>query len=402
MELIIRTDAVASKQWLNKVLMNDYTLINEKIPKAGSPNFLNLTEKLKNTLRLDKPDIIISKIKNGLEIPLVSIELSKCKLQTQHIEQRMARIVAAAENGIPAIFICGKNLIGTNGKNVPFDPKHYDLMYKIGNINRVPTFFYHWPTRGKMYIDEPGISGSPPINNTEIQKAIFMIKTLINEEDNLSRTHSYFDNEIIENEFSNMKLKSEDRKYDIYKMAFKINGEPKKRSTLLEINTNELENFLYEYMERDSTWIRKTINNFPKRILAREKTIIFKPNNTESRMFYKSGDPYVGMIASFDYAFCRSGPTVDQRYKNLVYMPLNKDDSYMKKTLAKGDGKSNGFNDFYKKKCPFKSTEVEKVQDQFNIAHHLQYGCTFTKIKPMKIYSNFTDLMVFKDSLLVF
>ena len=54
------------------------------------------------------------------------------------------------------------------------------------------------------------------------------------------------------------------------------------------------------------------------------------------------------------------------------------------------------------KDCPFKSTEAKKVQDQFKIAHHLQYGCTFTKIKPMKIYSNFTDLMVFKDSLLVF
>lgn len=397
MKLIVRTDQVASSKWIKKILTNDFVLIEEGIPKAGSPDFLNLTEKLKNILRLDKPDIIISKIKDGLEKPLVSIELSACKLQTQHIEQRMARIIAAAENGVPAIYICGKELIGTDDKLVPFDPKHYDLMYKIGDINEVPTFFYHWPTKGKQYIHEIGIQGSPPIDNPEIQKAISMIKILINEENNLSRTVSYFNNDKIEKEFSNLKSRALGKKYDLYKMAYKKDGNPIKNSTLLEINTNELLNFLSNYMERDKNWIQKTIKSFPKRILGREKTIIFKPNTTKSRMFIKAGDPYVGMIASFDYAFCRTGKTVDQRSKNLIYMPLNEDDSYMKRTLAK-----DGFNKFYKKDCPFKSTEVEKVQDQFKIAHHLQYGCTFTKIKPMKIYSNFTDLMVFKDSLLVF
>tara|TARA_B100001175_G_scaffold83188_1_gene69760 strand:- start:148 stop:1341 length:1194 start_codon:yes stop_codon:yes gene_type:complete len=397
MELIIRTDQMASSKWIKKVLTNDFVLIEEDIPKAGSPDFLNLTEKLKNILRLDKPDIIISKIKDGLEKPLVSIELSACKLQSQHIEQRMARIVAAAENGVPAMYICGKELIGTNGKLVPFDPKHYDLMYKIGDINEVPTFFYHWPTRGKQYIHEIGIQGSPPINDPEIQKAISMIKILINEENNLSRTFSYFNNDKIEKEFSNLKLRASGKKYDLYKMAYKKDGNPIKSSTLLEINTSELLSFLSNYMDRDNNWIKKSIESFPKRILGREKTIIFKPNTTKSRMFIKAGDPYVGMIASFDYAFCRTGKTVDQRSKNLIYMPLNEDDSYMKKTLAK-----DGFNKFYKKDCPFKSIEAEKVQDQFKIAHHLQYGCTFTKIKPMKIYSNFTDLMVFKDSLLVF
>ena len=97
MELVVRTDQIASSKWIDKILTNEYTLIKEEIPKAGSPDFLNLTEKLKNILRLDKPDIIISTIRDGLEKPLISIELSACKLQSQHIEQRMARIVAAAE-----------------------------------------------------------------------------------------------------------------------------------------------------------------------------------------------------------------------------------------------------------------------------------------------------------------
>ena len=37
------------------------TLLLKKIPNPGDPKFLNLPEKLKNILRLDKPDLIISK-----------------------------------------------------------------------------------------------------------------------------------------------------------------------------------------------------------------------------------------------------------------------------------------------------------------------------------------------------
>ena len=57
----------------------------------------------------------------------------------------------------------------------------------------------------KQYIHEIGIQGSPPIDDPEIQKAISMIKILINEENNLSRTFSYFSNDKIEKEFSNLK-----------------------------------------------------------------------------------------------------------------------------------------------------------------------------------------------------
>ena len=57
-------------------------------------------------------------------------------------------------------------------------------------------------------------------------------------------------------------------------MAYKKDGEPIKNSTLLEIYTNELLEYLSDYMDRDVSWIDKTIKSFPKRILNREKTII--------------------------------------------------------------------------------------------------------------------------------
>ena len=54
-------------------------------------------------------------------------------------------------------------------------------------------------------------------------------------------------------------------------MAYKKDGEPIKNSTLLEINTNELLEYLSDYMDRDVSWIDKTIKSFPKRILNRKK-----------------------------------------------------------------------------------------------------------------------------------
>ena len=50
----------------------------------------------------------------------------------------------------------------------------------------------------------------------------------------------------------------------------------------------------------------------------------------------------------------------------------------------------------------FKSTEIKDVKSQFKISHHLQYGCTYTKNKPLRIYGYFCDMMIFKDGVLVF
>ena len=82
---------------------------------------------------------------------------------------------------------------------------------------------------------------------------------------------------------------------------------------------------------------------------------------------------------------------------NLIFVPQNKDDAVFSKVFA------NAYNSFYNKKnSPFKKDNLAKIEDQFLVAHHLQYGSTFTKNRPLKIYSHFCDLIVFKDGILVF
>ena len=50
--------------WFKKGISSSLDFSFEKIPNPGDPKFLNLPEKLKNILRLDKPDLIISKKSN--------------------------------------------------------------------------------------------------------------------------------------------------------------------------------------------------------------------------------------------------------------------------------------------------------------------------------------------------
>ena len=77
MKLIIRTENQLNFDWFVKGIKNEFDCSFRKIPNPGDPEFLNLPEKLKNILRLDKPDLIISKINHNIERPILSIEITK-------------------------------------------------------------------------------------------------------------------------------------------------------------------------------------------------------------------------------------------------------------------------------------------------------------------------------------
>ena len=66
MKLIIRTENQLNFDWFVKGIKNEFDCSFRKIPTPGDPEFLNLPEKLKNILRLDKPDLIINCSSNQL------------------------------------------------------------------------------------------------------------------------------------------------------------------------------------------------------------------------------------------------------------------------------------------------------------------------------------------------
>ena len=405
MELIIRHDNnQICGDWLKEGLGNEYSFEFKTIPDPGSPEFLNLPEKIKNVLKLDKPDLIISRRVNDRETPIIIIEITHHKPVSQHIEQRMVRVIAAAEQGVAAIYITPELVMGSkkkDGKYVParwpFNTKHFELMYKIGNINKVPTIFFYYPTKDGIILDDMNYPDNPKINTDESKKIFYCLSNLLQETKNINDINfSFFNNKVVNNEFS--------KQISLAKKKYEINTNA--NSTHEIVPTKKLKEYLISKKfidkfpsnkKKNIDWVDKTFDNLPNRIVTREDTLILKPKLNDSRLFNHSGDPYVGMLGSFDYAFCRWGPNIEDRKMNLIFVPQNKDDAVFSKVFA------NAYNSFYNKKnSPFKKDNLAKIEDQFKVAHHLQYGSTFTKNRPLKIYSHFCDLIVFKDGILVF
>ena len=405
MELIVRHDKnQITADWLKKGLGDNYFFEFKMIPEAGSPEFLNLSEKIKNVIKLDKPDLIISRQVNDRETPIVIVEITKSKPVSQHIEQRMVRIITAAEQGVAAIFVAPKFVRGSKrlkdgayqDVKWKFNSKHYQLMYKIGDINKIPTLFYHYPDKDGVMLDDEEFPNNPKILTDEIKNLFIFLSNLLEESEKINeRNFSFFNNKLVNHEF----LKQFNLAVEKYEINTKTN------STHEVINTADLKNYLidnkyfrkYQNDETNKNWIDITFKNLPERLSTRQKTLILKPKVKSSRLFNHSADPYVGMLGSFDYAFCRNGPNVEDRKMNLIFMPLNEDDSHLSKVFA-----PKGYKSFYDRSCPFKKATLDQTEDQFKIAHFLQYGCTFTKNRPLKIYGYFCDLIIFKDGLLVF
>ena len=384
MEIVVRTENELNFNWFKKGISSDFNFTFEKIPNPGDPKFLNLPEKLKNILRLDKPDLIISKKNENIERPILCIEITKSKPASQHIEQRIPRIIAAAESDVCSIYICPKKIDGYTYK---FNPKHYDLLNKISSINKIPSVFFHYSNSNDILLDEDGFPGLPKLLHPNMLEMFDLIKDYINHDQNFEN-HDYkvFD-------CQSWKIKFEKQKNDTEGKIYKIEDLP----TCKLINTSQLKNYLEGYQDLNINWINKTVENLPSRITSREKTLILQPDTKSSRLFAHAADPYVGMLGSFDYAFCRVGRNVEERKINLVFMPLNSEDAQIKKVMG-----PKGYQKYYDVNCPFKSSELENYQSQFKISHHLQYGCTYTKNKPLRIYGYFCDMMIFKDGVLIF
>jgi len=382
MELVVRTENELNFNWFTKGIDKEFPCSFKKIPNPGDPDFLNLPEKLKNILRLDKPDLIISKKNQNVERPILSIEITKSKPASQHVEQRIPRIIAAAESDVCSIYVCPKKVDGYR-----FQPKHYDLLNKISKINKIPAVFFHYSNNLDVLSDEDGFSGLPKLSHPNMTEMFSLIKDYINHDENYKDTYyKVFDCQSFKNKLEQQKIDSNGSIYKVEELP-----------SCKLIDTIYLKKFLRNHQDVNDNWINKTIENLPSRISNRKETLILKPDLKSSRLFAHAADPYVGMLGSFDYAFCRIGRSVEERSINLVFMPLNPEDSYVNKVLG-----PKGYNKYYRVNCPFKSHQIDDFRSQFKISHHLQYGCTYTKNKPLRIYGYFCDMMIFKDAALIF
>ena len=379
-------DLNAANWFIEGVKPLKQTWTKEIIPAAGSAGFLRLPEQIKRILRLDKPDLIATIERNGRDEPVVSIEITSTTPHGQHTKQRFARLVAAAEAGVPCLYITPERkaaLVGNRPHIYNLTASVYYALQRINTLNTAPAFIYCYSDLAGNLLTDSRFPQQPSLKHLDIQHAFRTIVSAI------SRLSANVDLAAWRRDpWVSSELKRIDTKASGHAEAVS------KYETLEEIDTRDLESYLLAATSMTQKWISQTLNESPPRLFSRDKSLIFKPNG---RLFEKAGDPYCGMMAFFDYVFCRTGSGVEDRHTNLIYMPLKKS-----RPRDISDFATNGYHTFYKRDSAFRHKHVDKVAQQFQISHELQYGGVFTMIKPLRIYGYLADLIVFNDAMLVF
>lgn len=352
-----------------------------QIPAPGTAQYMEIPERFKRMIRLDKPDLIVTVEEDSRDIPIVSVEISSTTPQSQHAKQRLSRLAAAAEADFPAIYVLpGRKKSG--GSYYSLGKDLYLCVNRMREINGVPVFIYRYPDQDGVLVSDPRFPNQPILQDKEIGDAFRTIREIMRHKLGRGETHDVLENPWIKEEIKRHEQVAAEAKVRLDNYL-----------TLKEIDTCQLQPYLEDNTHMSSTRIRETIALLPHRILAREKTLFFRPSG---RMLQHGGDPYCGMLSFFDYVFCRTGRWVEERSRNLAYMPLGAGVSSIMDEFC-----STGYHRFWQDRCPFAVDRVPTVAEQFQISHHLQYGCVFTKMKPLRIFGDLSDMIVFQDCVLV-
>lgn len=252
-------------------------------------------------------------------------------------------------------------------------------------ITRYPALLYEWPDDGKgNLLQDLAFPGQPKSSAPSIKRLFRSLRTCVR--------HAMAGPAGVKRLYRDEWISSELAKQRAIAKAcpLAIHNFP----TLETIRTVDLEAFLKAGTAMSVARIKKTIGALPHRIFQRDKCLVFKPTG---RLLEHAGDPYVGMLAFFDYAFCRTGTGVEDRKLNLIHMPANGASDHILDEFA-----PDGYHSYWKNKCPFRESDLPSVEQQFAISHHLQYGCVLTKSKPQRVLGYFADLIVFQDAVLPF
>lgn len=387
---IYHDDDVNLAEWfksgLNTLFL--HSKINFKIAKIPLPtdiDFLTLPEKIKNMLRLDKTDIISTILIDGIEEPFFAIEHTKSAPAGDHIQQRMARIIAAAENNVPIFYFVLPKKTNIKLQSFKLQPYNYHFTDKITKINNSPAVLIASNSEDKNFPDCPDLEHKDTKSYFKIIKDVLNAKV---KDENIFKITSLIN-------ILNQQKKYTEGKKTLVEFYYKI---IKLGKTLEEIETSDLEKFLTNITSLKKKQIEEIIKNLPPRIKNRRKTLIIYA----SRLFEHSGDPYPGKLAIYDYAFCRTAKNVEMRSRNLFLIGRTIQNQKRYTIDSIEDEFSKKYNDYYFKKDPFKIKKPKNIKESLSIAHALQYGSVYTKQRPLRIYGYFSDMIIFRDAVLMF
>ena len=375
----------------------------------NATNFHKLPDHIKQILYLDAPDLIVE---YNME-PIFSIEITTEAGTGHNAFQRFARIAAAVENDVPAIYIYPEAAIITreqNGGSTKWDsinPLIFQALKRVRGIYKIPALLYYYPSYYREYpdaIDCPSINSKglkadkniikytacPDSRDSEMKKLFQMLNLIIDEtkrkgiikgrEGLLSRREVMEHIDWMDDEYHQKK----------------ITDDMSPITATITIDTKYLLNHLKRYSKTES-----------ELLASREKTVIYQVNANFR------GDPYPGALSALDYLLCREGKTFEERKYNLVLCwgtvelqtPIQNfeviNNNYPR---VKAIASVNDFVDEVQK-CGTKNLlnlDYPEIKKKGIPRYYMQvrYGSMFSKNKHIRVYSYFADAILFYDGAL--
>lgn len=396
------------------ILAGRTDIVKNKMYESDANNptrFHTMPDHIRKILYLDAPDLIVEKDNE----PVFSIEVTTEAGTGHNAFQRFARIAAAVENNVPAIYIYpeGKLITRTNNEtgvsNTKWDkinPLIFRALEGVMSVYNIPALLYYFPSDDiSLYDKNPAASpnfaseglrydsdiiqysGCPDSTARSMEDMFKAIDEIINTTESLGvlpARKKLLGNIIIRDKRNDMQAQF------VAKSGRKTADRMSPLTAVKTIPTQYLINYLSKY-ETDGYMLGELLK-------SRETTALYQVN-AEFR-----GDPYPGCLAAIDYLTCRQGLTFEDRRYNLVMVWGRVEVDHANKTVIIHDNNKSTIRDFFNdvKSCSRNNLLIKDYADLDNkeiprYFMQVRYGSTYSKVKHIRVYSYFADAILFPD-----
>lgn len=379
---------------------------------SRSGGFHKVPDHIKKILYLDAADLIIEYNSE----PIICIEETKEAGTGHNAFQRFARIAAAVENNVPAIYIMPeaciitreiKNREGHSRKRSKWDvinPMIFQAYNSVMDIFKIPALFFFYPSDYQEYKNDS--LNSPHLNNKGLiyNENIIDFPACPTEKDPEMKKLFEVINEIVDNAISGSSVTSlidksviRDRKYWMQKQYYtKLGGrQPEILSPItatITVETSKLLSYL-------SNFTNVSKDELSELLSSRSNTVIYQCDATFR------GDPYAGTLSAIDYLLCRQGKTYEERKSNLVLcfgsVTETEDSIDVNSDKCSVDDFIHTVHNCCKKNLLTTEHFSElRPEDIGRYYMQVRYGSTYSKVKHIRVFSYFADAIIFRDGAL--
>lgn len=421
----------------SKYLKNNSVLLplSDSAIKNSSPV---LGKKFLEYFFLDFPDIIITDRDTNDSYPIIGIEILEQKPVGWNHTQRFARAAASAIKNTPFAYLTpqqrylfdkdksrkGPYKIGTdwykealrNEYQLPFS------LYKLTTIHNIPCLPFFWPiddnlkfiSEGLIYNDShelrwrqlpPGPRNRNGEVYSEVQDFFEFIDLCIEYRVTHKDVHNLMNEVAVKKRLKKIDPQST-ALYTKQHITLKIPDGGNVKIARRESTPNFIAS-----LKKHSNLRLSNMLHFNKllesgiftSIMARDETIIVEVDSDPTKGNRGFSDPYSGVIASFDYRYCREkrhSISLDERDANLIFLCLHTRATRFFENIL-----SNQFDDDMLDKH-FPTIKVKwslrrEVADTIDITRRLRAANQTGLKKEIKNLFYFCDVIIFADTLFV-